>query len=69
MHELRGNVRPQDDTEFKAYLDDLHDGVDDGVAWDIFLSRVVGLVVNDTVEHTTQDFLVDSAQATPCIAP
>ena len=69
MHELRENFRQQDDPEFQACLDGLHDGVDDGVAWDVLLSRVVGLVGNDTLERTTQDSLVNSAQATPCIAP
>ena len=69
IHELRENFRQQDDPEFQACLDDLHDGVDDGVAWDVLLNRVVGLVGNDTLEHTTQDSLVNAAQATPCIAP
>ena len=68
MHELRETFRQHDDPEFQACLDDLHDVVDDGVAWDVILTRVVGLVGNDTLEHTTQNSLVNSAQETPCIA-
>ena len=69
MHELREHFRQQDDPKFQACVDELHDGVDDGIAWDVLLSRVVGLVGNENLEHTTRDSLVNSAQATPCIAP
>ena len=43
MHELRENFRQQDDPELQMCLDELHDGVDDGQAWDILLQRVVGV--------------------------
>ena len=69
MHELRENFRQQDDSELQMYLDELHDGVDDGQAWDILLQRVVGLQGNDALEFTTKDDIVNVAATTPCIAP
>lgn len=69
MHELRENFRQQDDPEFQVCLDELHDGITDGEAWDVLLSRVVGLEGNEHLPHTTQDSLVDAAETTPCIAP
>ena len=69
MHELRENFRQQDDPDFQICLDELHDGVLDGQAWDVILSRVVGLQGNDSLEHITQDSIVNASRATPCIAP
>lgn len=69
MHELRENFRQKDDPDMQLCLDELHDGVEDGVAWDILLNRVVGLQGNDTLEHKNHDSLVNAQHATPCIAP
>lgn len=69
MHELRENFCQQDDPEFQICLDELHNGVLDGEAWGVLLTRVVGLDGNQELEHTTHDSLINASQATPCIAP
>ena len=69
MHELRENFRKQDDPDFQICLDKLHGGVLDDHAWDVLLSRVVGLQGNDSLDHTTQDSIINASCATPYIAP
>ena len=69
MHELRENFRQKDDPDFQMCIDELHDGVLDGQAWNVLLSRVVCLPGNDSLEHTTQDSIVNASRATPGIAP
>lgn len=53
----------------QIYLDDLHDGVVDGVVWYILHNRVVSHHGNDRLAHAANDFLVNAARTTPCIAP
>ena len=69
MHELRESFRQQDDPELQMCLDELHDGMDDGQAWDILLQRIVGIQGNDALEFTAKDDIVNAAATTPCIAP
>lgn len=69
MHELRENFRQQDDPDMQLCLDELHDGVVDGVAWDVLLPRVVGLAGNHSLKYTTHDSVGNAIETTPCIPP
>ena len=55
------NFCQQDDPEFQICLDELHNGVLDGEAWGVLLTRVVGLDGNQELEHTTHDSLINAS--------
>ena len=69
MHELRENYRQKGDPEMQECLDELHDGIVDGSAWDVLLQRVVGLPGSERLPCNTQNPLVNTREATPCISP
>lgn len=56
---------PADEPDSQIFLNRFHDGVLDGQAWNVLLSRVVGLPGNDSLEHTTQDSTVKAPRPTP----
>lgn len=52
---LRENFRQQGDPELQQCLDELHDGVEEGEAWQILLQRVIGLLGNDDLEFKSKE--------------
>ena len=68
-HELRENFRQKGDPEMQQWLNELHDGVVGGSAWDVLQQRVLGLLGNEYLPYTTPDALVTAREPTPCIAP
>ena len=66
---MRENFRQTGDPEMQQCLDELHDGVVGGSAWDVLLQRGVGLLGNEHLPYNTPDVLVNAREPTPCVSP